>query len=781
MKYLKHPHSYISGSILMALISCLGNGRAIARPATQIDNQAAGVYVDAVLNNTTINTSSNIVSITVQEVAGLTITANGITRADGGVVNTATVNDLLFYNFDIQNTGNDTTKFFVPNLAQVSSLGSFQKAQYFDGEWQDVPATGYISSPIAINGKLQVRVVVKITSGNGLLTVTLGQAATTNQARINDPEDIYTVDNNDGTLGEINGLPANGVREAQAAQALNIGLVPEALTVAKLSVNQPFNSTDGTIGFGLTLQVLDTVPPNISNVTPTDLTGQKISINGQDQVGILLTDAIPLQTQFVSATTPSNDWVPVYYYSSSPIASADRPDNIAWSTSPPDATTAANVQRVGFFRQNYRIPKGTTIQGFGLKVKVTDLAQLQIYNIAQVLGSNPANPNSANDTTPGSRHIYDESGDGSPSNYNIDGTRALLDTSQQPAIDPGIIDPASPDNDPRSPIFVGEDSGTTSALSLRAGRYLRVPISTTSDLKNGPQEQPTAVGQTNDNDDFTNKSTAAAHPTTATFTNTVINTSQLPKNIKIVPQVNQINDLPHGTTITLQDLDHNSATASFTYQNGIFTPTTGSPVALIFNQLAANSSHNYTVTIDLPSNSPLVQAFPVQLVAFIDANNNSKPDNGESQNITIDRIYRGVMQVVKEFRILDAAGRPIGDGAYSASSAAPPVESNQLLEYRITYTNISTPAPADSGSQTLSAINFTVIEDGRTSPNTWASLTTNEPNAATGTGLTSTITYETATGAGGAADPAVVKYTNRIINPIVPGGTGTFTFRRQFR
>ncbi len=763
----------------MALISCFGNSAAIARPATQIDNQAAGEYVDPVFNNTTINTSSNIVSVTVQEVAGLTITPNGIIRADGGTVNTATINDLLFYDFNIQNTGNDTTKFFVPNRAQVGNLGSFQKAQYFDGEWQDIPATGYTSTPIAVNGKLQIRVIVKITGGNGALAVTLGKTANPNQPRVSDPEDVYTVDNNDGAPGEIDGAPANGVREAQSSQVLNIGLVPEALAITNLSISQPFNHIDSTIGFALSLKVLDTVPPNISNVTPTDLTGRKISIDGQEQTGILLADAIPLQTQFVSLTAPSSEWTPIYYYSSTPLGVSDRVDNITWSTSPPDTATVANIRRVGFFRQNYRMPRGTTIQGFGIKVKVTDVAQTQIYNIAQVLGSNPANPNAVNDITPSSRNIYDESGDNSPSNYNTDGTRAILDVSQQPAIDPGIIDPATPDNDPRSPIFVGEDSGNSSGLGLRAGRYLRVPIITTSGIKNGPQDQPTAVGQTNDNDDFTNKSTSAAHPTTASFINTVINTSQLPKNIKIVPQVNQINDLPNGAMITLQDANNSSATASFTYQNGVFTPTTGSPTALTLNQLATNSSHNYTVTIALPANSQPVTAFPVQMVAFIDTNNNSKPDNGEAQNITIDRIYTGVMQVVKEFRVLDSAGQPIGNGAYN--SAPQKVEINQLLEYRITYTNISIPAPTNSGSQTLSAVNFTVIEDGRTSPNTWASMTTNEPNSATVTGPTSTIAYETTTGAGIATDPAVVKYTNKVTNPIEPGGSGTFTFRRQFR
>jgi hypothetical protein len=790
MKYLKHTNSYISSSILMALTSCLWTNAARAQPAIQIENQAAGTYADPQVKSEPINVLSNTVAITVQEVSGINITPSGIPieRADGGTVDSTTVNDLLFYNFNIQNTGNDTTKIFVPNLAQVNGLGSFQKAQYFDGgTWQDIPATGYTSNSITPNGKLQIRIVVKVTGSNGTLSVTIGKAANPNQPRINNPEDIYTIDNDNNVVGEIDGTPANGVSEAQATQELNIGQAPEALTVAKLS-NKPFNATDSTVEFDMSLEVLDKAPSGINNVAPTDLTGRKTSIDNAEQTGVLLTDAVPLGTELVSATTPSSDWIKIYDYSSSPISAIDRPDTVNWSTNPPNTTTTANIRRVGFFRPNTRIPKGTTISGFGIKVRVINPAQTtEIYNIAQVIGSTPANPSSASDNTPSQRIVYEESGDRLPNNYNSDGSKAVVDSNQQPLIDPGIIDSTVADNDPRSPKLVGEDLGNNSQNSA-LGEYLMVSINTPSSIKNGPKGQPGAIATTN-NDDFTNKSTPLTKDNTATgkfdpsalsFTNTIANNGNQPQTIKIVPRVALTNDLPNGTIVTLSDPNNSSTTAAFTYADGIFTPKANSPIALVLSQVAANSNKDYTVTIDLPAQTSTISAFPLKLVAFIDTDANNAPGDTEEQNTTIDRTYTGVMQVVKESRVLNSDKTPVGDGAFSTIAKA--VASKQFIEYRITYTNISAPSPSNgNGNKTVNATNFILTEDGRASPNNWADSTTNDPNSATNIGTTGSITYDTATGTGSTTDPTVIKYTTKIANSISPSGTGTFTFRRQVR
>ncbi len=63
--------------------------------------------------------------------------------------------------------------------------------------------------------------------------------------------------------------------------------------------------------------------------------------------------------------------------------------------------------------------------------------------------------------------------------------------------------------------------------------------------------------------------------------------------------------------------------------------------------------------VDLPANTPVLKAFPLRLVAFIDANGNNQPDPQEGQNSTIDRTYTGFLQVIKESRVLAFDRTPI--------------------------------------------------------------------------------------------------------------------------
>jgi hypothetical protein len=762
---------------------------ATAAPIPTITNQAAGSYQDPIDPTKPITVYSPPVTINLQEVAGMTATATGITRQDGslngGAVGTAAKDTVLFYNFELQNIGNDTTQIFVPNLAQVGTLGSFQKVQYFNNTaWLDVPAGGFTSGMMAPNAKLMVRVVVKVNEEIGDLPVTLGKTAgsqSQNQLRVNNPEDVYTIDVADGTAGEYDGQPTNGIREAQATQSLRIGFNPEALATVNLTIDQPFNPADNTINFGISLNVADTLPPKLSNLSLTDLTGTRLLIDGQPKVGILISDAIPLGTKFTAITSPDKLWVPIYFYSSTPIGSTDRSDNIAWSTTPPDDNTALNVRRVGFFNNDYRMLKGTSISGFQLKVEIIDFSRTEIYNIAQVFGSQPQDPNNSADKTPSSKLIFDESGDSLPNNYNNDGTAGTKDTNQQPIVYPGIVDATLPTNDPRSPVRIGP-SGTDSP----DGEFLKVSFVATAppSLKNGPREQPTAVGPTNDNDDFTNKSTpigsgtSTFNPPLVSFTNTVQNTSDQPKDIKVIPQVALASDLPNGTTVSLVNPSDATLTASFSYQNGLFTPIAGSPQTLILKSVAAGSKKNYTVQIDLPEGTLAIKGFPVKILAFIDTNNNNIPDPKEATNTTIDRVYTGFIEVLKESRVLEATQQPV-DGANGIFSETPkPVKAEQYIEYRITYTNISTTA-VGSGNKPLSAANFTITEDGNANPNNWGGLTTNAPGSATSSA--GTITYSKLSGATVTTDPEAVKYQNILTSPIEPGQAGTFSFKRKVR
>jgi hypothetical protein len=763
---------------------------ASAAPVPSINNQAEGKYQDPLHPEKPFTVYSSPVTISLQEVAGITIIPTGVTRQDsslnGGAVGTPSKDTVLLYNFELQNIGSDTTKMFVPNRAQVGTVGIFQKMQYFNGTtWLDIPVDGLTSEILAPKAKLLVRVVVKVKDAIGDLPVTIGKTAgtdTQNQLRVNNPEDIYTVDVPDGTVNEYDGQPSNGTREAQASQSLRVGFKPEALTTIKLAIDKPFDPVDSTITFGLNLAVADVLPPKITNISPTDLTGISLSIDDQPRVGILISDAIPLGTKFSAVVSPDKLWVPVYYYSSTPIGSTDRADNVNWSTTAPDKTTAANVRRVGFFRSDYRMPKGASFSGFQLTVEVTDLSRTEIYNIAQVFGTQPQDSNNMADTTPSTQLIFEESGDNQPNNYNDDGTPAAQDPNQQPIFYPGILDPTVPSNDPRSIVRVGRDLGSANSPD---GEFLVVPFKAAGipSLKNGPRDQPTAVGpKNNDDEDFTNKSTPISNgsssfdPPEVSFTNTVKNTSDIARDIKVMPQVTAAGDLPDGTLVELRDSAAPDLTASFVYQKGIFTPITGNPATLVLQKVAAGGVKSYIVRINLPDGTPAVKGFPVRLLAFIDTNNNNIPDGKEATNTTIDRIYTGFIEVVKESRVLDFNKNPVtgNDGIFSETIK--PVRLDQYIEYKITYKNISTPS-VGSGNKTISAVNFKITEDGNAKPNNWGSLTTNDPDSATSSA--GKIIYSKLSGATDAKDPEVIKYENILTEPIEPGQGGTFTFKRR--
>jgi hypothetical protein len=247
---------------------------ASAVPVPSIKNQATATYEDPQYpanpkdpnDPKRIHTISNLIEIAVQEVAGIGVKQQGLTDVSGNAV-TPLAGDTVYCRFDVTNIGNDGTKFFIPNKATISGAGRVLKVQYFDPPtktWQDVPATtGFTSSSFAPQGSLPVRVVIKIADGAiGKIAVSLGKTNGTspnlqNAERVTakqDPEDVYTVDNADGTNGEIDGTPGNGSREAMDTQDIAITAVglfngpkdqPEASGLA-IGSTTPDNNLDFT-------------------------------------------------------------------------------------------------------------------------------------------------------------------------------------------------------------------------------------------------------------------------------------------------------------------------------------------------------------------------------------------------------------------------------------------------------------------------------------------------------------------------------------------------------
>jgi uncharacterized repeat protein (TIGR01451 family) len=228
-------------------------------PGTSIENQATGSFTDgedpAALAEGIV---SNIVKVTVAEVAGITITPGSTPAAMNGAVST--------FEFTITNIGNDPTTFFLPQNATVlgGTQGTLQIVAYIDASGVKTTLatpidlttstnTGALSDPtigaktslgsIPVGAAIVVSVPVMVTATSGTVSVTLGN--TTGQpADRNTPyligangagtgtndNDVYTVDHSDPNTiaGEALGAPINGIREASGVltSATVVTLVP---------------------------------------------------------------------------------------------------------------------------------------------------------------------------------------------------------------------------------------------------------------------------------------------------------------------------------------------------------------------------------------------------------------------------------------------------------------------------------------------------------------------------------------------------------------------------
>ncbi|WP_337884206.1 hypothetical protein [Fischerella thermalis] len=785
-----------------------------------ISNTATATYEDPNNPGTTINATSNTVTVTVAEVAGITVTASGITDNTSGTP--VAVGDILYYNYTVTNVGNDPTKFRVPNLARVTGPATAGNLEYStDGGTTWIPISGseYVTDSIPVGGSILVRVPVTVQPGaqtNDVITVTLGDTPGDGQNQLRDPNggDVYTVDNADGSVtGEVAGAPVNGVREASATQkaTVNSSLKNYALaTILKTRSN--YNNantpviTDDTLSYGLSLRV-ELNDPTGNNITPAPLVGT--TINGLTGPRILISDAIPDGTELGTVPTPPPGWQVVY--TTDPISI--NANDATWQPLTA-ATNLSTVTRVGFVNDPAvitSIAPGQTVSGFSIEVKVksTATSPLTVNNIAQLFGQ----------TSGGTTLVYDESGDQNPSNY--DGPTippGSTDTNNDgvPDTDPAVTDGYI--NDATDLGNTGTDSGNNNSGSGAGGEAntftVQEPLA--SDVLNGPERTPDAIGPTSNNDDFTNKSSfvpptqapgSTLDPSGVAFTNTVQNSGTDPNNISLVPtEPTNPADLPVGTLVTitygaesksyiwdgdefLYDADRNPSTTNDQ------SPIDATSEYITIPNVAPGTNVNYGVEVNLPANTPLStdidKGFPVPITAFVD---DGTPGLGsEPQNTTIDRVYTGFLKLVKESRVLPGTGPAVqgNDGTFSSDPKKP--APGNIIEYRITYRNISE-AQAGTGNILLRADKVVITEDGTTGGNNWALDndsdgkidTSNIVGSAKDSGAATINFYNgnPATNAsidqtGTTVDTDVTKYVDTVTGNIAPGESRTFTFQRK--
>jgi hypothetical protein len=332
--------AFITNGIFPLIAPAFADGTAAG---TSISNTATAEYEDPNVPGTKIPATSNTVTVTVAEVAGITVTAQTPTDTTGGTVQ---VGDLLIYNFTITNTGNDPTTFRIPNTATVIGPGTVtgtlpnggtaNNLQYSIDNgttWVTLSATeGFTPSIPAFNPSNPtgntVLVRVPVTVGTAAvagetINVTLGNTPADAQNQPLDPAvpaanatDVYTKDNTNPATNipgqEVIGTPSNGEREAAATSTISVGTKDYALaTILKTRTAYSNNSTqsnitDDTVTYGLSLNVLNTPPAgtNINSVALQGISG--INIDGASGTYILVSDAIPAATELNAAPTPPN-------------------------------------------------------------------------------------------------------------------------------------------------------------------------------------------------------------------------------------------------------------------------------------------------------------------------------------------------------------------------------------------------------------------------------------------------------------------------------------------
>ena len=797
-------------SLSMPLIA---SAQTATAAGTSIINRATGTYEDPSQPGVQINTTSNTVTVTVAEVAGITAVANGI--VDSTPLTPVLPTDTLTYSFLITNVGNDTTRVFIPapiltGPAAFTGVNTFDIDANGDGTFETLGTTLVAAQAALLSpgGRIRVNVPVLVdvaaTSGAPIV-VRLGDtppnnntAGTQNQPSTALATDLRTVDGvTPGDVGETVGAPTNGEREASVVAQILVGANPQAFAAVLKTQGAYFNNgtpavfTDDLQTYNLTLRVDNAAPTGASpSLTPADLTGTPTNVNGVVANRVLVSDAIPASTVLNAAPSAPAGWTVVYTTSVNTIDA----NAALWTTTAP-AFPAPTIIRVGFVN-NGPITRGTTVTGFSFQVVTSGLpaaAGGTIYNIAQLFGQSVG----------GTTVVYDESGDITPSNFNNDGTVGP-GPNTNPVTPKGVANPATDGID-----NLGNNTGTGAGGEDNA--LILVPPGT---LLNGPLNAPTAVGPTSNNDDFTNKSTTVPpntnpgtliDPPSLTFTNTLnAPPGTTLTNVLLRPVAPAVAaDLPTGTTATIT---FGAQTAIYTYNGTIFTFTGGTSIQI--PTIPANSSVNYTVAIDLPAGTALStdsgNGYPVPILAFADTNLDGLLTVGEPNNTTIDRVYTGFLRLLKTSQVLQGAGPTVigADGTLSANAKTP--SPGNILRYVLTYSNISTP-PVGVGNIILDATNVVITDSGilntlafPTAPNgnNWGQDyningvidTSHVIGSAIDSGTGSVITFfSTTTGltptteqSGTTPATDITRYVNTLSVPVTPGSAArTFEFQRR--
>ena len=300
--------------------------------------------------------------------------------------------------------------------------------------------------------------------------------------------------------------------------------------------------------------------------------------------------------------------------------------------------------------------------------------------------------------------------------------------------------------DATNPISEQGIAYATNSLTVQISDLSELRLTTllqTGSVLNGPQGQPGAVGPTDTNDDYTNKSVntgiagvAQGGVTTAagtvSFINTVQNAGNSNDNFTLT-----VTSFPVGATVVV-----NGTTVVL---NGAATGTPVAPLSIAFG-----ASANYTVDVTLPLGMVVLTGYDTVIRA-------TSANTVASTNDTIDRVYTGFVWLDKSASVVN------GTGVGLPNAAVPGAE----ITFTITYTNVS--SSGGTNNVTLTATNIVITENGAAGPNNWATYTDHVVGATDSLGGIIT---------GDALGSNVLTDT---IASLVAGQSGVFTFKRVIK
>lgn len=270
------------------------------------------------------------------------------------------------------------------------------------------------------------------------------------------------------------------------------------------------------------------------------------------------------------------------------------------------------------------------------------------------------------------------------------------------------------------------------------GVILQTLLSQVGSVLLGPSGAPGAVGPTDNNDDYTNKSTNPANiaPGGSTlalaqliFTNTLQNTGNANDTFTL--------DAPTVPALFTVEISTNGGGAWTDVSSGGSTS-----LAVGFG-----SSADILVRVTVPAGQVVLNGFSTTIRA-------TSTVTPAASNRTIDRSYTGFLQLSKSFSVAN------GTGVGGATDAVP----GAVITYNITYTNISS-SNGDANCVRLTASNLVIDEDGLAGTNNWGTFTTHS-------GVPSD------SGSGVVVIVSATRYTDTVAS-VAPGASGIFTFMRS--